>query len=106
VLILIQDGAKYHTSRSTRNFFARHQDRLPVFQLLSCSPDYNPIEFLWKKIKTKATHNRYFEEFIKLVHSVEDALALLAAQKEAIQHLMGMYTHQMAAPQITWSFSK
>jgi transposase len=99
-LILIQDGAKYHTSRSTREFFAKHSDRLTVFQLPSYSPDYNPIEFLWKKIKTKATHNRYFEEFVKLVHSVEDALALLAAQKEAIQHLMGVYTQQWAGPQI------
>jgi transposase len=99
-MILIQDGAKYHTSRSTRDFLAQHQDRLTVFQLPSYSPDYNPIEFLWKKIKTSATHNRYFEEFVKLVHSVEAALALLATQKEAIQHLMGVYTHQMVNPQI------
>jgi transposase len=94
-IILIQDGAKYHTSQPTREFFAQHQDRLIVYQLPSYSPDYNPIEFLWKKIKTRATHNRYFEEFVKLVHSVEEALALLATQKEEIKHLMGTYTKQM-----------
>ena len=50
-IVLIQDGAKYHTSQATREFFQRHQDRLTVYQLPSYSPDYNPIEYLWKKVK-------------------------------------------------------
>jgi transposase len=62
-VILIQDGARYHTSKATREFFEQHKERLLVYQLPSCSPDYNPIEYLWKKVKTKATHNRYFAEF-------------------------------------------
>ena len=70
-LILIQDGAKYHTSQSTRAFFAAHQDRLTVFQLPSYSPDYNPIEFLWKKMKRRATHNQYFPTFEALVSAVD-----------------------------------
>jgi len=45
-IILIQDGAKYHTSQATRKFFEQHQDRLIVYQLPSYSPDYNPIEYL------------------------------------------------------------
>ena len=43
-LFLIQDGAKYHTSQSTRAFLAAHQAQLTVHQLPSYSPDYNPIE--------------------------------------------------------------
>jgi transposase len=69
-IILIWDGARYHTSKATHEFFKRHQDRRIVFQLPSCSPDYNPIEYLWKKVKTKTTHNRYFPEFVKLARSV------------------------------------
>ena len=97
-IILIQDGAKYHTSKATREFFAQYKDRLIVYQLPSYSPDYNPIEYLWKKVKTKATHNRYFEEFVKLVRSVEDALAVLASQTDEIRRLMGLYTKQLADP--------
>ena len=41
----------------------------------SYSPDYNPIEFLWRATKRSATHNRYFPEFSDLVASVEDAVA-------------------------------
>jgi len=96
-LILIQDGAKYHTCRTTLEFFEQHEQRLRVYQLPAYSPDYNPIEYLWKKAKGKATHNRYFDEFAKLIRSVETALATLATETEEITRLMGVYTKQVLA---------
>jgi len=98
-VILIQDGARYHTSKATRQFIEDHKSQLIVYQLPSYSPDYNPIEYLWKKVKTKATHNRYFEEFVKLVQSVEDALKILATQADEISRLMGIYTKHIADAQ-------
>jgi len=100
-IILIQDGARYHTSKATREFLELHKKRLIVYQLPSYSPDYNPIEYLWKKVKTNATHNRYFAEFVKLVKSVEEALKLLATQTTEILRLMGIYTKHMAEPLAT-----
>jgi transposase len=97
-IILIQDGARYHTSKSTRDFLELHKKRLLVYQLPSYSPDYNPIEYLWKKVKTKATHNRYFAEFVKLIKSVEEALHVLATQTNEILRLMGIYTKHLAEP--------
>jgi transposase len=97
-IILIQDGARYHTSKATRAFLEQHQSQLIVYQLPSYSPDYNPIEYLWKKVKCKATHNRYFEEFAKLVRSVDEALALLSTQAGEIVHLMGFYTKLLSDP--------
>ena len=105
-LILIQDGARYHTSKVTREFIEQHADRLIVYQLPSYSPDYNPIEFVWKKIKTKATHNRYFSEFAKLTQAVEDALALLSTQADEIKCLMGVYVKELADPLSAASLSK
>jgi transposase len=99
-LILIQDGAKYHTSQSTRAFFAEHQDRLTVFQLPSYSPDYNPIEFLWKKMKRRATHNQYFPNFQDLVAAVDDALAYFACQVAEIKSLMGLYVGTQVEPAV------
>jgi transposase len=97
-VILIQDGARYHTSKATRAFLEQNKERLTVYQLPSYSPDYNPIEYLWKKIKTRATHNRYFAEFVLLVKSVEQALKVLATQSTEILRLMGVYTKHMADP--------
>jgi transposase len=97
-IILIQDGARYHTSKATRKFFEQHKERLTVYQLPSYSPDYNPIEYLWKKVKTQSTHNRYFAEFVLLVQSVEQALKVLATQSTEILRLMGIYTRHLADP--------
>jgi transposase len=73
-LVLIQDGAKYHTSAETKAFFAQQAARLQVFQLPTYSPDYNPIEKLWKKIKQQETHLHYFPTFAALTDKVEQAL--------------------------------
>jgi transposase len=97
-LILIQDGARYHTSKATRQFLEQHHERLTVYQLPSYSPDYNPIEYLWKRVKTQATHNRYFAEFVLLVKSVDQALEVLATQSTEILRLMGTYASHMADP--------
>ena len=43
-------------SAETKAFFAQQTARLQVVQLPTYSPDYNPIEKLWKKIKQQETH--------------------------------------------------
>jgi len=96
-LILIQDGARYHTSKVTRAFFTEHQDRLTVFQLPSYSPDYNPIEFLWKKMKQRATHNQYFAAFEDLAESVNEALSHFSHRAAEIKSLMGLYVQTLQA---------
>jgi len=68
---LIQDGARYHTSRAMRQFFAEHTDQLTVVQLPSYSPDFNPIEHLWHNVRQAATHLKYFAEFAALTEAVE-----------------------------------
>ena len=73
-VMLIQDGARYHTSAETKRFFAQHAERLTVYQLPSYSPDYNPIEKLWKKLKQQETHLHYFPTFGALSAKVEQAL--------------------------------
>lgn len=73
-LILIQDGARYHTSAAMKAFFEQHYERITVFQLPSYSPDFNPIEKLWKKVKEQGTHLHYFPTFESLKNKVEEAL--------------------------------
>jgi hypothetical protein len=62
-VILIQDGEPYHTSAATHAFFAKNSELLTVFNLPSYSPDFNPIEKLWKKIKKEGIHLHYFPTF-------------------------------------------
>src|SRR5215510_5980697 len=93
-LFLIHDGAKYHTSQSTKQFLDAHRARITVEPLPSYSPDYNPIEYLWKKTKQRATHNQYFREFIQLTVSVDKALAYFAMQPDTVLGLFGRYCEE------------
>ena len=85
----LHDGARYHTSASTQAFLAAHSERITEHPLPLYSPDYNPIEFLWRKTKKRATYNKYFKEFAAVVVSADKALAYFAAHPEMVLELLG-----------------
>src|SRR2546427_11332796 len=93
-LFLIHDAARYHTSAATQAFLAAHGDRITVEPLPSYSPDDNPIEYLWKKTKKRATHNQYFKEFAALTVSVDKALAYFATHPDTVLGLFGLYCEE------------
>jgi transposase len=96
-ILLIQDGAKYHTSTETKAFFAQQTARLQVVQLPTYSPDYNPIEKLWKKIKQPETHLHYFPTFAALTEKVEQALLKFTNAPEEILALCSLPTELVQA---------
>jgi transposase len=87
-LVVIQDGARYHTSKEVQEWQATHAGRLTVYQLPSYSPDYNPIEHLWRDVKA-GTHNAYFATFDALIARVEARLAELNADAARVSRLLG-----------------
>lgn len=90
-IFLIQDGAKYHTSKAMHVFFEQQAGRLTVCQLPSYSPDLNPIEYLWRKVKTLATHNHYFPQFEQLMASVDAALQHFTQHADDVHRLFRAY---------------
>ena len=97
-LFLVHDNAPYHRAAKVKRFIQEHAARLTVYHLPSYSPDYNPIEFLWRAVKRRATHNRYFPTFDLLLNSVEQALALLAQHPQQVRSLFGLYLKQLPQP--------
>jgi transposase len=93
-LFLIHAGARYHTSASTQAFLAAHSARITAEPLPSYSPDDNPIAYLWKKTKQRATHNQYCKEFAALTVSVEKALAYFATHPDTVVGLFGRYCEE------------
>lgn len=90
-IILIHDGARYHTSAQMRDFYAQHSSRLHVEELPTYSPDFNPIEKLWKKIKEKDTHLHYFPTFDSLKKKVNSALIRFKNLPHEVLSLFGFY---------------
>ena len=69
-VILIEDGAPYHRAGLVKEFVEGTEGRLILERLPAFSPDFNPIEKLWKNTKREATHLKYFETFEALRESV------------------------------------
>ena len=94
-LIIVQDGARYHTAVETRRWLVDHAARVMTYQLPTYSPEYNPIEHLWRNLKREQTHNRYFASFEALVAAVDAGLQELQGQAARVQQLMGSILDQM-----------
>jgi transposase len=90
-IILVQDGAPYHKSAMMKVFFKKHSKRITVYQLPTFSPDYNPIEKLWKKIKQAGIHLQYFPTFDSLVLKVEEMMDFFGNVKKEVLSLFGLY---------------
>ncbi len=51
-ILIVVDGARYHFEKKhIQRFYEEKKDVLKVIQLPSYSPELNPIEQTWKKIK-------------------------------------------------------
>ena len=94
-VVVIQDGARYHTSKAMQAFFETHANRLTLEQLPAYSPDFNPIEHLWKKAKKEATHLKHFPEFTDLQQEVDRALLYFAQTPREITVLMARYCEKL-----------
>jgi len=62
--------------------------------LPSYSPDYNPIDYLWKQTKQRGTHNKYFEACDALIVSVEEALTYFSTPADEVLGLFGRYQQE------------
>ena len=81
--------------KAMKEFFAAHADRLTRYQLPSYSPDFNPIEYLWKKVKKRATHLKYFAEFADSSQKVDETMQQFANLPSEITSLMGLYCESL-----------
>jgi transposase len=94
-VVVIQDGARYHTSKAMQVFFETHAERLTIEPLPAYSPDFNPIEHLWKKVKKEATHLKHFPAFTDLQYEVDRALLHYAQTPSEITVLMARYCEKL-----------
>ena len=93
------------TSQTMQNFFATHTERLTKFQLPAYSPNSNPIEFLWKKVKKPATHLKCFPTARPSAYAVAKVVSPSWVHKAGtpLQHdpaERGILTNTMTAAQL------
>jgi hypothetical protein len=96
-LFVIQDGARYSTSKAMEVFLAVHVTRVTQGQVPASSPAFKPMEYLWKKVKKMATHLKHFPELTLLQAKVDKAFLHFAQTPYEIIALRARYCDSLGA---------
>lgn len=62
-LVIVLDNARAHHSKELEPFLDANKERLELVFLPKYSPDLNPIEWFWKLLRKRVTHNTFFGTF-------------------------------------------
>ena len=87
-ILLICDNASFHKAKDFTAWAEGHSAWLRLEFLPAYSPDFNPIERLWRWIKTEYTHNRCWSSKKALRQHLRECLQAMPDQAEAVQSLM------------------
>jgi transposase len=87
VVILI-DNAPWHRGRPVDEALADNP-HLKFKRLPAYSPQLNPIERFWKKLRRRATHNRLFDSLADLKRSIRASLCYFQTLRHKVKSLLG-----------------
>ena len=73
-ILLICDNASFHKSQALEEWYLAQKSWLCLEFLPPYSPDFNPIERLWKWFKGEFTHNRCWKTNGLLMRDLQKAL--------------------------------
>jgi DDE superfamily endonuclease len=86
-VVLLIDNAPWHRGRLVNQALADNPHlvfkRLPAY-----SPQLNPIERFWKKLRRRATHNRLFDSLKDLKASVRNSLRYFQTVRSKVKGLL------------------
>ena len=86
-MVLLIDNAPWHTGKLVNEALAENP-HLRFKRLPSYSPQLNPIERFWKKLRRRATHNRLFDALADLKKSVRASLCYFQTMRHKVLSLL------------------
>lgn len=89
-VVLVLDNAGWHKAKKLAPWLARHK-RLKLFFLPKYSPDMNPIEPLWKKLRREVSHNHFFGDLPRLKIVLGRSLRRMNRNPKSIRSLGDQY---------------
>lgn len=86
-VVLVIDNAPWHRGRPIDEAL-RENPHLEFKRLPSYSPQLNPIERFWKKLRRRATHNRLFDTLAELKASVRASLCYFQTMRHKVKSIL------------------
>jgi transposase len=61
IFLIIDNGPCHNLAAEGKAWLANSRNRIELFRLPPYSPEFNPIEGVWKVTKKRTTHNRFYK---------------------------------------------
>lgn len=74
-IVMVLDNARIHHAKLIQPFLDEHKERLEFLFLPPYSPNLNPIEGLWKWLKTSVVYNVFYESVQAIRKNVQAFIA-------------------------------
>jgi transposase len=87
LVVLVIDNAPWHRGALIEQALAENP-HLSFYRLPSYSPQLNPIERFWKRLRRRATHNRLFDTLGDLKRSVRSSLSYFQTMRQKVKSLL------------------
>jgi transposase len=86
-VVLVIDNAPWHRGKPIDEAL-RDNPHLEFKRLPSYSPQLNPIERFWKKLRRRATHNRLFDTLADLKTSLRASLSYFQTVRHKVKSIL------------------
>jgi transposase len=86
-VVLLIDNAPWHRGKPIDEALAENP-HVKFQRLPSYSPQLNPIERFWKKLRRRATHNRLFDSLADLKQSIRASLSYFQTVRDKVQSML------------------
>lgn len=86
-VVVVIDNAPWHCGQPI-DAALRENPHLEFKRLPSYSPQLNPIERLWKKLRRRATHNRLFDTLADLKRSLRASLSYFQTMRHKVKSII------------------
>jgi len=86
-VVLLIDNAPWHRGALIDGALAENP-HLEFYRLPSYSPQLNPVERFWKKLRRRATHNRLFDTLADLKSSIRASLGYFQTVRHKVKSII------------------
>ncbi len=89
-VVVISDNARYHHATLHAEWRDKHHQQFMLDYLPPYSPELNPIERVWKLVRTLRLHDQYFATLEEVITTVEAQFCQWAQGSDTLRKLCAL----------------
>jgi len=95
-VFMVLDNARYHHAIMLRDWLESNRDKIELHFLPAYSPQYNAQECVWRIMRKKSVHNRYFPNLKTLIDALLRCFENFQKTPELLSGIIAPYLKKLA----------